>query len=135
MDYHKLGRSGLKVSPLCLGTMLFGAQTDEPTSQRIIAAARDHGVNFIDTADTYNEGVSEEIVGRAIAKDRDAWVLATKVANVVQQGADHIFFVAAIRQRQCGGLQRVTVPVDRKPSVVVFQQSQVRKNSVGQASR
>jgi len=85
MDYHKLGRSGLKVSPLCLGTMMFGAQTDEPTSQRIIAAAREHGINFIDTADTYNVGVSEEIVGRAIAKDRDSWVLATKVANVVHQ--------------------------------------------------
>ena len=51
---------------------------------------------------------------------------AQGVANVVQQGADDIFFVATIRQRQCGGLQRVTVPVDRKPSVVVLQQSQVR---------
>lgn len=85
MDYRKLGRSGLKVSPLCLGTMMFGAQTDEATSVRIIASARDHGINFIDTADTYNEGVSEEIVGRAIARDRDNWVLATKVANIVHQ--------------------------------------------------
>lgn len=85
MEYRKLGRSGLKVSPICLGTMLFGAQTDEPTSHRIIAQARDHGINFIDTADTYNEGASEEVVGRAIAHDRDAWVLATKVANVVHQ--------------------------------------------------
>jgi aryl-alcohol dehydrogenase-like predicted oxidoreductase len=85
MDYRKLGRSGLKVSPLCLGTMMFGAQTDEATSLRIIGSARDHGINFLDTADTYNEGVSEEIVGRAIAHDRDNWVLATKVANIVHQ--------------------------------------------------
>lgn len=81
MDYRKLGRSGLKVSPLCLGTMMFGGPTDEPTAARIIAMARDAGVNFIDTADVYTEGRSEEIVGRAIAPHRDGWILATKVAN------------------------------------------------------
>jgi aryl-alcohol dehydrogenase-like predicted oxidoreductase len=81
MDYRKLGRSGLKVSPLCLGTMMFGGPTDEATSGRIIARARDAGINFIDTADVYNEGRSEEVVGRALAPERDRWVLATKMCN------------------------------------------------------
>ena len=86
MEYRKLGRSGLKVSPLCLGTMMFGGATDEPASGRIIAKARESGVNFIDTADVYNAGASEEVVGRTIAKDRDRWVLATKVANPMARG-------------------------------------------------
>src|SRR5258707_8476395 len=81
MDYRNLGRSGVKVSPLCLGTMMFGGQTDEPASRRIIDKARGAGVNFIDTADAYNAGKSEEVVGRAIAAHRDAWVLATKLSN------------------------------------------------------
>jgi aryl-alcohol dehydrogenase-like predicted oxidoreductase len=81
MEYRQLGRSGLKVSPLCLGTMMFGGQTDEPTSVRIIATARAAGINFIDTADVYNAGASEEVVGRAIAAERDQWVLATKLGN------------------------------------------------------
>ncbi len=81
MDYRYLGRSALKVSPLCLGTMMFGGQTDEPTSRRIIDKAFDQGLNFIDTADVYNSGRSEEIVGRAVAERRDAWVLATKFVN------------------------------------------------------
>src|SRR3954470_23742975 len=86
MQMRTLGRSGLHVSPLCLGTMMFGAQTDEETSARIIGRARDAGVNFIDTADVYNNGASEEIVGRAIGGDRDAWVLATKAANAMGEG-------------------------------------------------
>lgn len=86
MDYRSLGRSGLKVSPICLGTMMFGGQTDEPTSARIIAKAASAGINFIDTADVYNEGVSEEIVGRAIRAKRAHWVLATKVANPMGAG-------------------------------------------------
>ncbi len=81
MDYRHLGRSGLKISPLCLGTMMFGGATDEPTSARIIARAREAGVNFIDTADAYSNGRSEQIVGRAIAPNRNEWILATKVAN------------------------------------------------------
>lgn len=86
MEYRNLGRSGLKVSPLCLGSMMFGASTDEPTSARIIARARAQGVNFIDSADTYNGGKSEEVVGRAIAADRHWWVLATKMANPMGEG-------------------------------------------------
>lgn len=81
MQYRKLGRSGLKVSPICLGTMMFGGPTDEATSARMVAKAREAGVNFIDTADAYNKGGSEEVVGRAISNNRPGWVLATKLAN------------------------------------------------------
>ena len=86
MEYRTLGRSGLQVSPICLGTMMFGGATDEGDSARIVSSARDAGVNFIDTADVYNAGASEEITGRAIAADRHAWVLATKVANPMGDG-------------------------------------------------
>jgi len=81
MQYRQLGRSGLKVSPICLGTMMFGGPTDEATSKRIIAKAHEAGINFIDTADAYSKGASEEVVGRAIGNNRHAWVLATKLAN------------------------------------------------------
>jgi aryl-alcohol dehydrogenase-like predicted oxidoreductase len=81
MDYSGLGRSGLKVSRLCLGSMMFGGPTDEATSGRIIAHAREAGINFIDTADAYNNGRSEQVVGRAIASERSWWILATKLAN------------------------------------------------------
>jgi aryl-alcohol dehydrogenase-like predicted oxidoreductase len=86
MEYRSLGRSGLKVSPLCLGTMMFGGATDDATSTRIVARARDQGVNFIDSADGYNGGKSEEAVGRAIRDSRSWWVLATKCANPTGQG-------------------------------------------------
>ena len=76
-----LGASGLKVAKLWLGTMMFGDQTDETEAGRIVAAARDAGVNGIDTADAYAGGESERIVGRLIAGDRARWVLATKLAN------------------------------------------------------
>ena len=81
MEYRPLGRSGLHVSRLCLGTMMFGDRTDAAEAERIVSAARDSGVNFIDTADVYAKGESERIVGKTIARDRDRWVLATKVAN------------------------------------------------------
>ena len=81
MQYRQLGRSGLKVSPLCLGTMMFGGPTDEATSKRIVDKARDAGINFIDTADAYSNGGSEEVVGRAIAAQRQHWLLATKLAT------------------------------------------------------
>jgi aryl-alcohol dehydrogenase-like predicted oxidoreductase len=83
MQYRQLGRSGLKISPICLGTMMFGGPTDEATSKRIIAKAREAGVNFIDTADAYSAGHSEEVVGRAISNNRQSWVLATKLANAM----------------------------------------------------
>src|SRR6202043_2061569 len=81
MQYRQLGRSGLKISPICLGTMMFGGPTDEATSTRIVAKAREAGVNFIDTADAYSNGNSEAVVGRAISNNRPNWVLATKLAN------------------------------------------------------
>jgi aryl-alcohol dehydrogenase-like predicted oxidoreductase len=86
MEYRNLGRSGLKVSPICLGTMMFGGPTDEATAARIVAGARDAGINFIDTADQYTDGRSEEITGRAVKAKRDWWVLATKVANPTGEG-------------------------------------------------
>ncbi|MGO8865419.1 MAG: aldo/keto reductase [Alphaproteobacteria bacterium] len=86
MDYRTLGRSGIRVSPLCLGTMMFGGPSDEPMSRRIVARAREAGLNFIDTADQYTAGKSEEIVGRAIKAERHAWVLATKLGNAMGPG-------------------------------------------------
>jgi aryl-alcohol dehydrogenase-like predicted oxidoreductase len=78
MDYRYLGRSALKVSPLCLGTMMFGGETDEATARHIIDKAFEQGVNFLDTADVYHAGRSEEVTGRAIAAQRHKWVVATK---------------------------------------------------------
>ena len=83
MDYRKLGNSGLRVSPICLGTMMFGDRTDAAEAGRIVASARDAGINFIDTADVYVKGESERITGKLIASDRNRWVLATKVANAM----------------------------------------------------
>ena len=79
MIYRSLGRSGLQVSPLTLGSMMFGEQTGTEEALRIIDKAWDQGINFIDTADVYNAGRSEEIVGEGIARNRHDWVLATKV--------------------------------------------------------
>ncbi|MGZ8716846.1 MAG: aldo/keto reductase, partial [Gaiellaceae bacterium] len=80
MEYRTLGRTGVSVSPLCLGAMMFGAwgNPDHDESIRIIHRALDAGINFIDTADVYAEGESEEIVGKALAGRRDDVVLATK---------------------------------------------------------
>ena len=86
MEYRTLGRTGVKVSPLCLGAMMFGAwgTADHDESIRIIHHALDSGINFIDTADVYSFGESEEIVGKALAqKKRDKVVLATKVHGVM----------------------------------------------------
>src|ERR1700754_1723003 len=81
MDYRTLGTTGTKVTPLCLGAMMFGAwgNPDHDESIRIIHRALDEGINFIDTADVYSRGESEEIVGKALAGRRDEVVLATKV--------------------------------------------------------
>lgn len=81
MDYRTLGASGLKVSPLCLGSMLFGTRTDEVEAARIVGSARDAGINFIDTATSYAGGRGEAIVGDLLASDRDSWVIATKVGS------------------------------------------------------
>jgi len=86
MDYRLLGRTGVRVSPLCLGTMMFGGQTTEADSIRIIHKAIDQGINFIDTADMYVAGESERLVGKAIAGRRDGVVLATKGRNKMGEG-------------------------------------------------
>lgn len=86
MEYRTLGRSGVKVSPLCLGCMNFGGPTDEDESIRIIHQAIDAGINFIDTANVYNDGVSEQIVGKALKGKRDQVVLATKVHGRMGEG-------------------------------------------------
>jgi len=92
MEYRQLGRSGVRVSKLCLGTMNFGAGTEEDEAKRIINEGLDGGVNFIDSADVYARGVSEEMTGRALAENghRDDVVLATKgVANMGSGPNDH----------------------------------------------
>jgi len=81
VEYKRLGKSGVKVSSLCLGTMEFGAKIDEATAIKIVKRAVDLGINFIDTADMYNNGKSEEILGRAIKGMRDDLVIATKVRH------------------------------------------------------
>ena len=81
MEYRRLGNSGLKTSPLWLGTMMFGDRADEAEAGRILAAAREAGINAIDTADQYAKGASERIVGKLIAGERHRWIVATKVGN------------------------------------------------------
>ncbi|MEO7359606.1 MAG: aldo/keto reductase [Gemmatimonadaceae bacterium] len=91
MEYRILGRTGVKVSPLCLGTMMFGAwgNTDHDDSIRIIHHALDAGINFIDTADVYAQGESEEIVGRALVGRRDSVILATKAHGKMDDGINN----------------------------------------------
>jgi aryl-alcohol dehydrogenase-like predicted oxidoreductase len=81
MEYRNLGRTGVKVSKLCLGTMMFGRRTGEADSIAMIEHALDAGINFVDTANAYGEGESERIVGKALARDgrRERTILATKV--------------------------------------------------------
>lgn len=86
MEMRRLGRSGVQVSPICLGVMMFADRTDESEAGRIIAMAREAGINFLDTADVYVQGKSEEMTGRLIKADRSRWILATKFAN--QMGKD-----------------------------------------------
>ena len=83
MHYQSLGSSNLKVSRLCLGTMMFADQTDSAEASRIVADAHAHGVNYIDTADVYTHGASETMVGKLIKAQRHDWVLATKLGNTM----------------------------------------------------
>jgi aryl-alcohol dehydrogenase-like predicted oxidoreductase len=81
MEYKRLGNTGLKVSPICLGTMNYGDPVSEEEAIRIVNDAIEAGVNFIDTADMYSGGKSEEIVGKAVKGKRDSMVIATKVCG------------------------------------------------------
>ncbi|MBK8023439.1 MAG: aldo/keto reductase [Chloroflexi bacterium] len=98
MNYRLMGKTGLRVSELCLGAMTFGREADEPTSFAMMDAFAAAGGNFIDTADVYSRGGSEEVVGRWLRnQNREAWVIATKVrfpmgddVNQVGLGRKHI---------------------------------------------
>jgi aryl-alcohol dehydrogenase-like predicted oxidoreductase len=79
MDYAMLGKSGLKVSRLCLGTLTFGDTTPDDDAARIVDSARDAGINFLDTADGYAGAESEKRVGNLLKNDRQEWIVATKV--------------------------------------------------------
>ena len=81
MHYRHLGKSNLKVSNLCLGAMMFGDQTAQDEAGRIVADAHANGVNFIDTADVYTRGASEQMVGTLLRSQRHDWVLASKLGN------------------------------------------------------
>jgi len=81
MTTRRLGTSNLRVSRLCLGTMMFGDATAIDEAARIVASARDHGLNFIDTADVYGKGASETMVGELLRAQRHDWVLASKIGN------------------------------------------------------
>jgi aryl-alcohol dehydrogenase-like predicted oxidoreductase len=81
MEYRTLGRTGVRVSSLCCGTMSFGAEADAQEAGRIYAACRERGVNFFDTANSYNGGESERILGCLIREERDAIVLSSKIFN------------------------------------------------------
>ncbi len=90
MEYRRLGETGLMVSELCLGCMTFGREADEEDSKKLVARFLEAGGNFIDTADVYTRGVSEEITGRAIKSVRDDVVLATKVRFPMGEGPNDV---------------------------------------------
>jgi aryl-alcohol dehydrogenase-like predicted oxidoreductase len=103
MEYRPLGRTGVRVSKLCLGTMMLGAwgNTDHDDSIRIIHRALDAGINFVDTADIYSAGESEEILGKALEGRRDDVVLATKFWGPMgddpnQRGVSRRWIIAAV---------------------------------------
>jgi aryl-alcohol dehydrogenase-like predicted oxidoreductase len=90
MEYRILGRTGVKVSPLCLGTMTFGDGADEAESARIFHRCRDVGVNFFDCANGYAKGRSEEILGELITSCRDDVVITSKFGFPVREGVLHV---------------------------------------------
>jgi aryl-alcohol dehydrogenase-like predicted oxidoreductase len=85
MKYRNLGNSNLQVSALCLGTMMFGDQTDKQAAADIVADAHAKGVNYIDTADVYTKGASETMVGEILTGQRQDWVLASKLGNKMSE--------------------------------------------------
>ena len=90
MDYRRLGDTGLMVSELCLGCMTFGREADEEASKGLVARFLEVGGNFVDTADVYTKGVSEEITGRSLEGVRDEVVLATKVRFPMGDGPNEV---------------------------------------------
>jgi len=114
MEYRTLGRSGLRVSPLCLGTMMLGSwgNADEGECVRIVHRALDAGINFIDTSNNYGEGTSEEILGKALAGRRNEAVLATKVWSRMGPGPNEQGLSRkAIQEQVEGSLRRLGTDV------------------------
>ena len=108
MQYKNLGKSNLKVSALCLGTMMFGDQTDQAEAARIVGHAHEHGVNFIDTADVYTSGASETMLGSLLKEHRHDWVLATKLGNKMSGRVNEGHYSRAWMLRELeGSLQRL----------------------------
>lgn len=104
-----LAGTGLEVSTVCLGTMTFGSQVAEPEAARMVDYALDRGVNFLDTANVYNGGLAEEIVGRVLGPRRSRVVLATKVRGNMREGAAAYggLSPAAVRRAAEGSLRRL----------------------------
>ena len=108
MNFRNLGHSNLKVSTLCLGTMMFGDQTDINEARRIVADAHAHNVNYIDTADVYTKGASETMVGELIKPQRHDWVLATKLGNKMSDRVNESQFSRTWMMREIdASLQRL----------------------------
>ena len=101
MQYRTLGKSPLKVSALCLGTMMFADQTEHAEARNIVAHAHEYGVNFIDTADVYSNGKSEEMVGDLLDGARDDWVLATKLGNKMSERPNESQYSRTWVERAC----------------------------------
>lgn len=95
METISLAQTNVRVSRVCFGTMTFGGQTDQATADQMVAMCLDRGVNFFDTANSYNQGQSEVILGKALKGRRDRVVLASKVANKVGPGPDQVGLSAA----------------------------------------
>ena len=100
MHYRNLGKSPLKISTLCLGTMMFGDQTELAEARNIVSHAREHGVNFIDTADVYSTGASETMVGELLRSDRANWILATKIGNKMSDQANESHYSRSWMMRE-----------------------------------
>ena len=100
MQYKPLGKSPLQVSRLCLGAMMFGDQTDAAEAGRIVASAREMGVNFIDTADVYTKGASETMVGPLIKAERHDWVMASKLGNAMSKAPNEVGYSRAWMLRE-----------------------------------
>ena len=100
MQYRNLGKSNLKVSALCLGTMMFGDQTGRAAAADIVAHAGAKGVNFIDSADVYTRGTSEEMLGELLKGRRNEWVLATKLGNKMSERVNESHYSRSWMMRQ-----------------------------------
>ncbi|PYV09686.1 MAG: aldo/keto reductase [Acidobacteria bacterium] len=108
MEYRKLGHTDLEVSRMSFGTMTFGSQTDEATARRMVDRCLDAGINFFDTANIYNQGKAEEILGNALAGRRKKVVLATKVRSKMENAPEETgLSAAAVEKALASSLRRL----------------------------